>query len=392
MTGVDYGNLLGIGDMFFSEEFNPVLTESGSIFSRKRTFLAAAATGSYAVTYAERNANCQTALAESMALGKGCIGAVKYCTLFDKAVFSDEWVAYLNFFNSNKILFAQDMPECRINILRNFESLAFDSVESHAQILAFEQFLIDNSYEYRILFDKNVTEMKNSNNGVLIAVINQPYLPDAICEKLTTLAQKGATLLITGNSAKYDAWGRNRKIWGFAKLFGTETFPGNNMLQADFGKGQAVYVKSFSCRSAADTKTANEAEDLGQMKSLKYFTHPLYSNPPSPSRPEYIKKLLEMLIGDISEFEVVEPSGEVRIERSATPDGSCILHIINYGDTQAAKTLFIRLKGRLRDINVKSLKAATPHGKIDVAAKNQVLEVEMQSAYGILSFKLNNQA
>lgn len=389
MTGVDHGSLLGIGDMFFSEEFNPAKLESGSIFSRKRTFLAAAATGSYAVTYAERNGSCQTAMAESMALGRGCIGTVKYCTLFSQAVFSEEWVKFIKFFSANKSLFARELPECRINVLRNFESLAYDSGESHAQTLAFEQFMIDNSYDFRILFDKNILAMKQIRPGTMIAVINQPYLSDAICEKLTALAGQGAMLLITGDSAKYDLWGRRRQVWGFAKLFGIVTLPHGGILQTDSGKGRAVYVRNFDCRSNAKLTAAGDSEDLGQMKSLKYFTHPLYSDPASLLRQEYVKNLLEMMIGNISELEIVDPDGEVRIEQAFLPDGACVLHLINYGDANVTKTLFVRLKGSLAAICSKSLKTMTPCGSIKAVLADHVLQIEMQGAYGIIKFKVN---
>ncbi|MHB9139029.1 MAG: beta-galactosidase [Victivallaceae bacterium] len=390
MTGVDHGKLLGIGDMFFSEEFNPAKLSSGSIFSRKRTFLAAAATGSYAVTYAERNGNGLTALAESMALGRGCIGTVKYCTLFSKADFSAEWIDYLKFFTANKPLFARGLPECRINILRNFESLAYDSVESHAYTLAFEQFLIDNSYDCRILFDQNLMSMKQAS-GVLIAVINQQYLSDAICEKLTGLVGQGATLLVVGDSAKYNEWGRKRTTWGFSKLFGIKTQPSVGMTQTISGKGRAVYIRSLESSSVASINGTCESEDLGQMKSLKYFTHPLYTNPPTLSYPMRIINLLKMLIGDIAEFELVDPDGEIRIELTSLPGGSRVLHIINYGDANAIKLFAIRLKGHLSAINAKSLRMMTPCGCANASVDGENIKIEMQSAYCILTFKLKQR-
>jgi hypothetical protein len=332
-----------------------------------------------------------TALAEDMALGRGCIGTVKYCTLFSKTNFAVGLADYVKFFNSHKQFFARELPECSIHILRNFESLAYDSVESHEHTLAFEQFLIDNSYDYRFLFDSNLMSMKQTRTGTLIVVINQQYLSDAVCKKITALVKNGAMLLITGDSAKYNEWGQKRQNWGFSQMFGVKTPPEYGIMQTDFGNGTAVYVRTFECKSMATVTGTIESADLGQMKSLKYFTHPLYDNPPTLTRPLLIKNILELLIGDIAEFVLVDPDGEIRVEKTSLPDGTMIMHIINYGAVDTVKFFFIRLKGQLTAINAGSLKTITPLGNVKATLDSLALtlKIEMQSAYCLLAFKIN---
>jgi len=115
-------------------------------------------------------------------------------------------------------------PLARVGLVYSQQSAAFyggerarEKVEDH--ILGMYQALIEARVPFEMVHDR-MLEAAHIDRFKLLVLPNIAALSDAQCEQLRAYARRGGSLLATGETSLYDEWGRRRKNFGLAEVFG----------------------------------------------------------------------------------------------------------------------------------------------------------------------------
>ena len=115
-------------------------------------------------------------------------------------------------------------PLARVGLVYSQQSAAFyggerarEKVEDH--ILGMYQALIEARVPFEMVHDR-MLEAAHIDRFKPLVLPNVAALSDTQCEQLRAYARRGGSLLATGETSLYDEWGRRRKNFGLAEVFG----------------------------------------------------------------------------------------------------------------------------------------------------------------------------
>jgi len=338
--GVDIPRLVRHGHYFWVEDGNAArLEDDGRLISNIRTYKMARTLNNAAFAYLHGKDEDATKLcvAEAMAFNLDCIGPAgggKDHPARD----------LIKFFRERRDLYAQTKTLANVAVLRSFQSLAWESFETHLSALLVEQTLIRNRVPFHIIFDDGLDDLARYNALILP---NVQFMSDEAIAKVQRYVEDGGGLLVTDRTGLCNEIGRQRRRPGLADLLDTG---GSTATQVERGKGRAAYLPKIE-----------PCHPLPERRAF-WLTDNRYWH-----LPENAEEALEATMWCIGTRLVVEleagPNVAVEIAAQRSLRG-LILHAVNYdlGEALASVPVSLRIP---EGAEPKAVRAIDPEGGSD---------------------------
>jgi hypothetical protein len=268
LANIDHARLLPWLDMYYTEERdNAEYTEKGGVLSKIRTIKAGARAASLHTNavgqpppVGERSLDPprddpRLRLAEAMAFSRVSLGNIGYGARSAVENFPQEGRRYIQFFWKHQDLLRQCLPAADVAVLRSFPTLAFNSYAPHREVMLAEQALIQAAMPFDILFDEDLSRLPRYK---VLVLADQECLSDAQVEAVRAYVKNGGGLVVTGQTAAFDDWRRQREGLGLADVLGIDgraSASRRKAAQHDFGKGRAAYVPRLGPAIAVPART-----------------------------------------------------------------------------------------------------------------------------------------
>ena len=240
-TGINHPDLMQYTIVIWTEDGNDPRWDNGVVIGKFRHYKLGRTTNNYIITY---NYTSQD-YAENMALNRTIswlgIGAPK-----------GVGKRYLDFWKAHKDIYTSNKGAEKVAVLRNYASMAYNTLTTHLVVNMTEQALQQNQIPFDIIFDQQLDQL--SKYSVLI-LANQECLSDEALQKIDQYVKNGGGLVSIGSTGLYDEWRRMRKTIGLEQIFGeikinwtvgdeyTQIKAVNHGAKAVvYGKGLAVYL------------------------------------------------------------------------------------------------------------------------------------------------------
>ncbi|GMV82990.1 MAG: hypothetical protein AMXMBFR7_41740 [Planctomycetota bacterium] len=336
LHGIDYNAQLPHLDYAFSEEPHRTgaFNELGAAITRTRTFKTARAFDVAIQTYHHgAGAEYELNLAENLAFnpkGLGHFGHPLHGFWAPGGSLSAERdenarlaKAYIEFYRRHREeLFLQTRSLARIAVFRDTPSLTWNSLETHLSQLNVEQTLIERNIPFDLLF---ATQLPELERYAAVVLANAECLSDEICARLKSYVERGGGLLLTEQTAQYDAWRRRRPRSALAELFGP-AWPSSVHVQ--YGDGRVAYLPELA--HAAQPAASPDVwyvfnkywASVGNAEALLGALHHVAGTPP---------------------WSIQTQSGRPLAEAVAAPNGSRIVHVLNLDPQQTLRGLAVTL-------------------------------------------------
>ncbi|MEA1997461.1 MAG: alpha-amylase family protein, partial [Gemmatimonadota bacterium] len=122
---------------------------------------------------------------------------------------------YYDFYIANRELYTGTRNREDAALLRTFSSMAYDNYRAELEMSMFEQAMIQTHVPFDIIFDEHTDDL--SRYKVLV-LVGQNNLSDENLERIEKHVADGGGLVVTGETSRYDKWGRRKAEPGLAGL------------------------------------------------------------------------------------------------------------------------------------------------------------------------------
>ncbi len=144
----------------------------------------------------------------------------------------------LQYYRKHLSLYRDALPDHRIGIFRNFESLAFNCFDTHRSAAVMEQLLLNRRIGYDILLNSDLEKGALGRYRLLI-LPNVKYLSSPVRDRLLKYVAGGGALLLTEQTGQYNEEERIRVQPAFGRLFrGLEAARENRVEAMEFDPHQ----------------------------------------------------------------------------------------------------------------------------------------------------------
>jgi hypothetical protein len=324
MRGVDFPRLLPHGTFFWDETPNAYgLLPNGALSTNARSMKMGEALGNRVFFYCFRpEEQAELKMAEALAFNNGCLGMIGF-PHGDEMPDSDVCRDYARLLNERPELFCNTSSMARVAVLRQFESLAYDSYDSHLQTLLAEQTLLQNHVPFDLVFGLNHLDDR------LLIIAGMECLCDAEVDRLKSHIYSGGKALLIGRPGRFDSWRRERPTWPFEELFA-------NGACGAYGTGYAAWMPELEPADNSPTKEERAVWDTYYKVIDSRFWLP-------PNNAEDLVALLGIAeLGPITDIETSAPSTTL-VEPRLLADGRMAIHVINYDLASAPQPISIRM-------------------------------------------------
>jgi hypothetical protein len=162
---------------------------------------------------------------------------------------------HLQFYKRHEALYRTVLPDNRVGILRNFETLAFNCFDAHHSVAVMEQLLLNRRIGFDILMNSDM-ETGRFERYKLIILANVTFLSSRIRDRVLKYIARGGALLVTEQTGQYNEEERVRVMPAFQKLFPGERVTGEQRETMDFDAHQQ-FETYLTAGSPAFTRFGN---------------------------------------------------------------------------------------------------------------------------------------
>jgi len=225
-------------EVTWSEELNETdFNQRGVLVSKIRTYKMGRTLDNIILTYT----GTERALAEKLAFNQ-TLGNVNPA---DK---NSPQHKYYKFYQAHRELYTATRNREDTALLRSYATMAYDNYRAELEQCMFEQAMIQAHVPFDIIFDEQMSDL--SRYKVLI-LVGQNNLSDENLKHIAEFVRAGGSLVFTGETSRYDHWGRRRSRLGLADILDIDADwqPGSRPVQslrfrgkAASGGGRAVYI------------------------------------------------------------------------------------------------------------------------------------------------------
>lgn len=320
--------------------------EDGVLISRLREFKMGRTLGAKVFSY-QRDRNEKDlvlSLLQSAAFNRGDLGMLGSPLIAEESHYETKR-AFTQWYAKHHNRFTSVQSAADVAIWRSQRTLACNSTTAHRSVILTEQALIQGRVSFDILYDDNLKDL--SRYRVLVLPNVEMLDPEQIA-LLTEFVRNGGGLVATELTSLYDEWRRLRPDFGLRELFGANALLdlGDNWqkpttsakynasyVQNLVGSGRVAYVPSIQTRHVADY--------TGVIGEEPYrFSTEQWENPLNAAD---ILKAVRWAAGGLLSTEVEAPEG-VAVELLSQPDGTLLLHLLNYKHNTPVPETKIRLR------------------------------------------------
>jgi hypothetical protein len=320
--------------------------EDGVLISRLREFKIGRALDVKVFSYqrGKDEKELTLSLLQSAAFNRGDLGMLGSPLLAEEPLYETKR-AFTAWYARHQHRFAPVQSAADVAIWRSQRTLAYNSTSAHRSVILAEQALIQGKVSFDIIYDDNLKDL--SRYRVLV-LPNVEILTDEQAALLTEYVRAGGGLVATELTSLYDEWRRLRPDVALRPLFGQNVLLdlGDNwqkpsvtnkynasFTQNLFGSGRVAFVPSLQTRRAPDyTGVIGEEPYRFGTEQWEY-----------PLNAADLLNAIRWAAGGLLAAEVEAPAG-VAVELLTQPDGTLLLHLLNFNLNKPVPETKIRLR------------------------------------------------
>jgi hypothetical protein len=318
----------------------------GVLISRMREFKMGRTLKAKVFSYqrGQTEAELILSLLQSAAFNRGDLGMLGSPLLAEEPHYETKR-AFVTWFRRHASRFTPTDSAADVALWRSQRTLACNSTSAHRSTILAEQALIQGKIAFDIVYDDALHDL--SRYRVLV-LPNVEMLDAGQVARLTEFVRAGGGLVATELTSLYDEWRRLRPDFALRELFGKSVFLdlGDNWqkpttsirFNASYsqnlvGSGRAAYLSTLQTRHPA-----NYTGVIGE-EPYRFPTEQWEM----PLNAGDLLNAVRWAAGGMLAAEVDAPDG-VAVELLQQPDGTRLLHLLNYRLDQPVSTCKIRLR------------------------------------------------
>jgi hypothetical protein len=231
-----------------------------------------------------------------------------------------------------------------VAVLRTWPSMAYSIAGTQAPVLLMEQVLIQHKVPFDIIFDE---QMKTISRYKAIVVPGQECLSREWVNVLTDYAQKGGTLVLSGNTAEYNEYRQRRSgnpLWTLAGLSRPAVITVKSV-----GKGKLVYIPAIVPAiglSAASGGTGDETDLAGPGPSRRSgFPAELWV---LPKNHQEVYQAIAANVTTGLAITTEAPLTTVMELLTRKTSNETIVHFVNFNEKRPVAPFVVHLKKQMR--------------------------------------------
>lgn len=327
MRSVDHRRLLPHGRFFWDESPNSHgLLENGALSTNVRSLKLGETFGNrlFFYCYGPGEHTARLKMAEALAFNGGCLGMIGF-PRGDEMPESDVCRRHVRFLHAHRDLLCGTSSMARVAVFRQFESLAYDSCDSHLQALLAEQTLLQRHVPFDIVFDLDRLGER------LVIVAGMDCLSDGEVRALQAHVQGGGRALLIGRPGRLDPWRRARPAWPFEALFsGAE--------RVSLGRGHMASMPLLEPGAGSPAREARAVWDtFYRVLDSRFWLVPRNAE-------TLLDRLAWDSFGRVTDVETDAPATTL-VEPRRLNDGRVAVHVINYDPAPAGGSLTVTVYG-----------------------------------------------
>ena len=200
-------------EIMWTEEVNDAAFDSrGVLISKIRSYKMGRTLDNFVLAYKGSDRALAEGLAFNQTIGNASLmgkGSPQY----------DLNKKYCNFYLENRQLYTGTQNREDAAILRTYHTMAYDNYRAELEMSMFEQAMIQAHVPFDIVFDEQMTDL--SRYKVLV-LVGQNNLSREHIERIGKFVAAGGGLVVTGETSRFDKWGRSLSRPGLADVLGMD--------------------------------------------------------------------------------------------------------------------------------------------------------------------------
>jgi len=274
---------------------------------------------------------------------------------------------YHRFFEERRDLLEGYVPYSDVAVAYLYRELNMENINHLRELYRLTRYLLDQHIPFSYALEPDLGDDGFLSRFRALLLADVRYLSDEQIEAIRRFVEGGGVLLLTGEAARYDRYGRPRETGGFDDLLGP---PKDAIRLSEVGGGTCIYCPSLGLLLPEDHVTLDEAlnfsrhqvaDELSFVGDRHFYAMYLFDKAVGVERfirPGRLTELLREALGyDPAVADPFDAAG-VRFNAYRRPDsGDIALHAVNYnvtlvGEAEGRKLTVLkdlRLKLRVPD-------------------------------------------